>query len=260
MDKNKQYLQIAFNHSSRDFLWASHFIPQSENIIIEAGTPLIKKEGIQVVRKFKSRWKGYVLADMKIIDGAVGEIAMAHQMGADLVTASGHASAETLKLFVHHCQQRGITSVIDMLGVQKPLRVLWKANIRPDVVLIHRGRDEENVYGKLIQYKHIAKIKGKYDCLVGAAGGIDEKEMSSALFNGADLVVVNVVHKTDPWTGLQLDQQFGNNVHTFIKGVTGVNISPSNNENRSQLSSHFNKQFLSFVSEVSSVNLDKIKK
>ncbi|MGI5898138.1 MAG: hypothetical protein ACOX6Q_03195 [Candidatus Dojkabacteria bacterium] len=42
-----------------------------------------------------------------------------------------------------------------------------------DIVLIHRGRDEENSFEAVIQYKNIANIKGKWDVLVEAAGGID---------------------------------------------------------------------------------------
>jgi 3-keto-L-gulonate-6-phosphate decarboxylase len=124
-----------------------------------------------------------------------------------------------LKIFVETCKELEIKSVIDSINTDNPLRAIWKANVIPDVVLIHRGRDEENSFGAVIQYKNIAKIKGKYEALVGAAGGIDEKEMESASFNGADIVVVNVVRPEEPWTGLVIDENLEENINSFVEFI-----------------------------------------
>jgi 3-keto-L-gulonate-6-phosphate decarboxylase len=136
--------------------------------------------------------------------------------GANWVTADGAASQETLSLFVQTCQRFGMTSVIDMLNVESPMKKLWKAQVVPDVVTLHLGRDEENSYGKVIRYKNIAKIKGKWDVLCGVAGGIDANGVSSALFNNADIVVVNAVKNSDPWAGLVIDSNFGQSLGELI--------------------------------------------
>ncbi|HNT29415.1 MAG TPA: orotidine 5'-phosphate decarboxylase [bacterium] len=214
---NKTIVQIAFNHTSLDFAAAVGHIPSVPNIFIEAGTPLIKREGIGVVRRMRAYWPHKIVADMKIVDGAAGEVAAAKVAGADYVTAVGSASVETLKLFVNECKKQGIGSVIDMINVVNPMKVLWHMNVIPDMVYIHRGRDEESAYGKIIQYKEIAKIKGKWDITVGAAGGIDKKELQSAIFNGADVVVVNVIKPGDPWKGLMLDEKFRANLEHFLE-------------------------------------------
>ena len=218
MAKNKR-IQIAFNHSFYDFVKLIRYIPKNKRIIIEAGTPYIKKEGISVINRMRRYWPGDILADLKIIDGAVNEVKMAVSAGAKYVTASGSASNETLSLFVKTCKKMGVYSVIDMLSVKKPMRKLWKADAIPDIVLIHRGRDEENSFGKIIQYKNIAKIKGKWDILVGAAGGIDKKELQSALFNGADIVVVNVVKNTDPWKDIVADVHFEQYIQKYLQAI-----------------------------------------
>lgn len=206
MARSKRFLQLAFNSSFQDFLSVLPHIPKNPNIIIEAGTPLIKKEGIDVVRRMRSLWSGLICADIKVVDGAKAEVEMAKAAGADYITALGNASEETLRIFVDVCKKNDIKSVIDMINTPDPLRSLWKANIIPDVVCIHRGRDEENSYGEIIQYRNITKIKGKWNVIVGAAGGIDQKELQSALFNGANIVVVNVVRKEDGWSGLVIDR------------------------------------------------------
>ena len=216
---NKKFLQIAFNNNINEFYSLVNYIPKLDNIIIEAGTPLIKREGISVIGKIKTYWHGGVCADIKIVDGAKAEVLMCKQYGADYVTAMGNSSVETLKIFVDTCKEVGIKSVIDMINTENPLRILWKANVFPDVVVIHRGRDEENSFGKVIQYKNIAKIKGKWDLIVGSAGGIDKRELQSAAFNGSDLVVVNIVGKDDPWSGLVADNMFNSNIKDFVKFV-----------------------------------------
>ena len=215
MGRNK-LLQLAFNHDFAEVVKVIGDIPQGEDIIIEAGTPLIKREGIGVIAKMRQFWRGKICADIKVVDGAKQEVEMAKREGADFVTAVGNASPETLRLFVATCRKLGITSVVDMINTPKPLRALWKANVIPDAVLIHRGRDEENSFGKVIQYKNIAKIKGKYNVLVGAAGGIDGKELQSAIFNGADLAVVNLVQPNDPWKGLVIGPGLTQRVKKFL--------------------------------------------
>ncbi len=217
--KNSTYLQLAFNHTFLEFAAAIPHIPRHPNILIEAGTPLIKREGIGVVSRMRQSWGGKVVADLKVVDGAAAEVRMAAQAGASYVTACGTSSIETLRIFIEECKKAGICSVIDMMNVVNPLKTMWQVNLVPDAVYIHRGRDEETAYGKLLQYKHIAKLKGKWDNLVGAAGGIDKKELQSAIFNGANIVVVNIVKPGDPWKGLVLDESFKTSVDQFLQFV-----------------------------------------
>ena len=67
---------------------------------------------------------------------------------------------------------------------------------------LHKGRDEENTRGKLIQYRHVNRVRSKFDVLISAAGGVGIKEARSAIFNGANIVVANLVHPSDPWKGI----------------------------------------------------------
>lgn len=212
-------IQIAFNSTFSDFLSVINYIPRGEHIILEAGTPLIKKEGIQVVGAMKRYWSGDICADMKIIDGAYDEVMMAVEQGATSVTAMGNTSNESLRLFVNTCKQNNILSIIDMMNNINPLRTIWKSGVVPDAVFIHRGRDEENAFGKIIQYKDIAKIKGKYDLTMGAAGGIDKKELQSAIFNNSDIVVVNIVPPDKAWKGIVFNEEFKTTLDDFLKFV-----------------------------------------
>ena len=212
-------IQLAFNSSFNDFLSVVSYIPRGDHIIIEAGTPLIKREGIQVVGAMKRYWPGEICADMKVVDGAYDEVVMALEQGATSITAMGTTSIESLKLFVTTCKQNKITSIIDMMNNINPLKTIWKSGVIPDAVFIHRGRDEENAFGKIIQYKDIAKIKGKYDIKLGAAGGIDKKELQSAIFNNSDIVVVNIIPPGKTWKGIVFNNEFKSTLDEFLKFV-----------------------------------------
>jgi len=142
LDNNVRYLQIAFNYDLGMALQMLRFIPQSDRILIEAGTPFIKLSGMDGVRAIRRRWRGHIVADMKVLDGALGEVDMAYQAGATAITVLGNAPPETLNLFIERCDQLNMLSMIDLLGTEDPLDVLRPLKHPPDIVVIHRGRDD----------------------------------------------------------------------------------------------------------------------
>lgn len=202
LDDKKRYLQIAFNYDSWQVIRILPTIPQNERILIEAGTPFIKREGLGGIRTIRRLWGGLIVADLKISDGAKMEVDLARSGGATAATVLGSAPVETMDIFIQRCRELSMVSMIDMLGVKDPLKCVLKLKNPPDVVVLHKGRDEEGTRGKIIKYKHITRLKSKYDVLISAAGGIDLKEARSAIFNGANIVVANIVNPDDPWTGI----------------------------------------------------------
>lgn len=217
LNHRARYLQIAFNETNRQVRAILPKIPNAPNVFIEAGTPFIKQEGMGGIAAIRRMWKGTIVADLKTIDGAVGEVEMAVFAGANAVTVAGSCPTETLDLFIQTCKQHGVFSMIDMIGVEDPLAVMRPLHKPPDVVVIHRGRDEESTRGKMIRYKHINKIRSKYDVIIAAAGGIDLHEARSAIFNGANIVVVNLVHPSDGWEGIDITGDVNKIVLEFLE-------------------------------------------
>jgi 3-keto-L-gulonate-6-phosphate decarboxylase len=144
---------------------------------------------------------------------------MARAGGATAVTVLGSSPSEALDLFIARCDDLSMISMIDMLGVQDPLRVLMRLQRPPDVVVLHRGRDEEGTRGKLIQYRHVNRVRSKFNVLISAAGGVDIKEARSAIFNGANIVVVNLVRPGDLWTGISTDSDVGAVAMEFLATI-----------------------------------------
>jgi len=140
LDNNVRYLQIAFNYDLSLVTQILPRIPRSDRILIEAGTPYIKLTGMRGVRTIRQIWPGHIVADLKVLDGAVGEVNMAHQAGATAATVLGSAPTETINLFIDRCAQLDMLSMIDLLGVKDALEVLRPLKKAPDIVVIHRGR------------------------------------------------------------------------------------------------------------------------
>ncbi|MHA1670535.1 MAG: orotidine 5'-phosphate decarboxylase / HUMPS family protein [Promethearchaeota archaeon] len=202
LEKNLRYVQIAFNHSSNDVRHILPQIPHDPRIIIEAGTPYIKREGVVGIRFIRRLWSGILVADLKVTDGAYEEVDLAYRSGANVVTASGTAPIETLDYFNETCKSFNIYSMIDMLGQENPLKQLMKLRTKPNAIVIHKGRDEEANPRSIIRYKDINKIRSKFDVLVSVAGGLDQFSVRKAYFNGADIAILNIVRPSDNNKGI----------------------------------------------------------
>lgn len=193
LKRRQKYLQVALNSTlseAESIIWN---LPVSERILIEAGTPLIKSQGIDAVYAIRrmAPASAYVVADIKCADLASREVEMVFQAGANAATCLGVAPIETIDSFIEECQKFGIDSMVDMMNVPDALAVLKKLKTPPNVVVLHRGVDEtEFSKEKQIPYYQIKQIKGSYNILVSVAGGDTIREVQRAIFNGADIVVV----------------------------------------------------------------------
>lgn len=203
-----RYAQIAFNGSIRQVRRILPQIRYDPRIIIEAGTPFVKREGMAGVRLIRRMWRGIVVADLKITDGAREEVMFAANAGATAVTVMGSSPIETLDIFCDTCARLNIYSQIDMLGVENPLRTIMKMRIPPDFVVIHKGRDEESNTRNIIRYKDIGKVRSKFETKISVAGGLTLDGVRSAFFNGADVAILNIVSASDPNEGLLESSNF----------------------------------------------------
>ncbi len=82
---------------------------------LEAGTPLIKAEGMEIVRQLSRL--GKVVADMKTMDVGGIEAEMAAKAGASVISILGLASNETIKEVVRAARRYGIEVMVDLIGI-----------------------------------------------------------------------------------------------------------------------------------------------
>jgi len=164
-------------------------LPRSDAILLEAGTPLIKRYGVEVIQKIHSlRPESVVIADMKTLDVGNVEARMAGDATADVIGFSGLAPIKTIEKFIEECKKIGALSLMDTINVQNPVDVLRKLKVKPDIVEIHRAIDVEDEAYAWGNIKEIREVCGKV--LIAVAGGIRLNNVEAALKAGADIIVV----------------------------------------------------------------------
>ncbi len=187
------YLQVAFDlvdvAEVRRVLAA---LPESDHILIEVGTPLVKMLGINVVKEIRAIRPGaFVILDLKTLDTGNLEVRLAADSTADAVVISGLAPKKTLELSIREARKTGIYSIIDMLNVPDPLAVLKSLEVLPDVVELHRAIDMEksaHAWSNIGEIQALAKDGRRL--LVAVAGGIRVDTEAAALAAGANILVV----------------------------------------------------------------------
>lgn len=184
------YLQVALDLTDIDkALSVVSQLPDSDHLILEAGTPLIKRYGIDVVNRLRENKPGiFIVADLKTLDTGNLEVRMTADASADAVVISGLAPVSTIEKSIKEAKKTGIYSAIDMLNVKDPIGVLKSLSMNPDVVEIHRAIDNES--SEKERWDLIEKIKEEFSgILVGVAGGIRPENCQEALESGADILI-----------------------------------------------------------------------
>jgi bifunctional enzyme Fae/Hps len=188
------YLQIALDIPDLEKTkYIISQMPRSDRIILEVGTPLLKRYGVKVISELREIAKDtFIVADLKTLDVGKVEVDIAYEETADAVVASGLAASETLNDFLYEAKRLGIYGVIDMMNVEDPIEKLKSLKEFPNIVILHRAIDVEKT-GKMIGWEMIKKIKGEFPdkkFLVAVAGGITPQTAPEALKNGADIIIV----------------------------------------------------------------------
>jgi len=185
------YLQVALDLVDWDHVTrVLTALPENDHLIIEAGTPLIKKFGLNAIERMREiRPDAFIIADLKTLDTGNLEARMAADATADAVVISGLAPLPTLEKAINETKKTGIYSVIDMLNVDDPVKVIKHLAVKPDVVELHRAIDAEDTEYSWGDIPALKRAGGKR-MLVATAGGVRRHVVKDALAAGADILVV----------------------------------------------------------------------
>ncbi len=201
------YVQIALDHPSIDHQnKVVKQLPKSDRIILEAGTPFLKKYGMDAVRNIREMAPDvFIVADLKTLDVGKLEVDFAFDATADAVVVSGLASASSIDKFIVEAQRLGIYAFIDTMELEDPIAKLNTLKQIPDVVILHRAIDVESAaegtdQAQRERWRYVPKIKelyrnhklasGKDRVLVAVAGGIEPPSARFAIEMGADILIV----------------------------------------------------------------------
>jgi len=157
---------------------------------IEAGTPLIKANGMDAVRQLKKAFpKKKVVADLKIADTGDVETEMAAKAGADVVTVLGSMDDQTIIHAVEAAKNFGCEVMVDLLNVQNLEEHAKRAeDLGADYVLVHTGIDQQMI-GKDV-FADLKRVSGLVKIPIAIAGGIKPENMAQAVKGGAEIIIV----------------------------------------------------------------------
>ncbi|MEA1985498.1 MAG: bifunctional 5,6,7,8-tetrahydromethanopterin hydro-lyase/3-hexulose-6-phosphate synthase [Euryarchaeota archaeon] len=188
------YLQVALDNPNLAAITnVVKQLPNSDHLILEAGTPLIKRYGVDVISKLREiRPDAFIVADLKTLDTGNLEARMVSDATADAIVVSALAPIATLNKAIAEAHKTGIYAVMDTLNQPDPVSVLEQLDELPDVVELHRAIDIEetaHAWGSIDDIKEIAE-KRSTKILVAVAGGVRVNTVPDALKAGADILVV----------------------------------------------------------------------
>ncbi len=199
----ERYIQVALDRDLTHVERLLSEMPRSDRVLVEVGTPLIKLYGANAIVRVRSATGNYLVADVKAMDRGLREVEIAASAGADAATVLGQSPLETLDRFIAACRGLGIESMVDMMNVEKPAKVLSRLREQPDVLVLHRGFDEHDNKAKELPLAEIAGIRARYGMPIAVAGGVDLRDAQKAVFNGANIVVLSdTLAKPDELPGI----------------------------------------------------------
>ena len=164
--------------------------------IIEAGTPLIKSEGIRVVRKLKkSHPNKLICADLKIADAGYLEVRMAAKANADIVTVLADAYNITIEETLRAAKEFNVDIMADLIMSRKSAKRLEEIidinyqSTQLSYALVHSGLDrQESRHSPLSELESVSHVKSRLRLAI--AGGIQVSDLPKLLSYPLDIIII----------------------------------------------------------------------
>ncbi len=187
-------LQLALDHEnlSRALKVAKEAVEGGIDFL-EAGTPLIKSEGLNAVRALRGEFPSItIVADMKIIDAGRLETECAAKAGANIIHVLGGASDATIKECIEAARRYDAKITVDLLGLQSRERMIQRAKevelMGAASVCVHTPIDMQ-MRGAL-PFDDLKEVASAVSIPVTVAGGINSETAADAIEAGATIVIV----------------------------------------------------------------------
>ena len=170
---------------------------------IEAGTPLIKKFGLEAIERLSKEVEKPIVADMKTMDTGYLEASIAYEAGAAFTTVLGVSGKYTIREALRAREDYGRGLMIDTIGIadlKEFLGDILNEKLIPDYILLHSGIDMQHMGITPFKWlKEVKEFEGKLS--FGVAGGIniDNVHMLKE-FRFIKLVIVGggIIKEDDP--------------------------------------------------------------
>ncbi len=155
---------------------------------LEAGTPLIKSEGMNAVRELRRNFSCPIVADMKTIDVGSLEVEMAAKSGADVVAVLALSSNSTLEEARRAASKYGCKLMADLIECPNPVERAVELEGLVDYICVHVGIDQQMVGINPIAV--LEEVVERVSIPVAVAGGLNAESAAYCVSKGAEIVIV----------------------------------------------------------------------
>lgn len=157
---------------------------------IEAGTPLIKAAGLEVVGRLRRAFpKKTIVADMKTMDAGALEVELAAKAGADVICVLGAAADATVSEAVKAARKHGVKVLVDLIGVADPrARAKEVEKLGADYICVHIGLDQQKL--GIDPLEQLCSLAGSVNVPISVAGGVTAKTAPELVRRGASIIIV----------------------------------------------------------------------
>jgi 3-hexulose-6-phosphate synthase/6-phospho-3-hexuloisomerase len=197
---DRPILQVAL-----DLLELKRALPIAEEALqggadwIEAGTPLIKSEGMHAVTTLRKQFPDrMIVADMKVADTGTIEVEMAAKAGASIVCILAEADDSVIREAVRAGRLYGVRIMADLINSTSPVeRARELEAMGVDYICAHTGIDQQMVGMRSLDL--LTRLAGEVNIPLAIAGGLDAEEASAAVLQGAQIVIIggSIVRSAD---------------------------------------------------------------
>jgi 3-hexulose-6-phosphate synthase len=164
--------------------------------ILEAGTPLIKSEGVRAIQALKDAHPDkLVCADLKTADAGYLEVKMAAKAKADIVTILADAYDNTIKGALRASYEFHVKIMADLIMSRKPSKRLAEIvnldykDTKLHYALVHSGLDiQASRRAPLSELESIIQVVNHPGLAI--AGGIREEDISKLSIYPLDIIIV----------------------------------------------------------------------
>lgn len=163
--------------------------------ILEIGTPLLKSEGLDAVRKLRAEFpaarfpKLRIVCDTKTMDAGRVEFEAAAKAGANIATVLATASDSTIRDCVETGRNYGIQVQVDLINVNdQAARARECAAMGADIIGVHCGIDQQMTGRDPME--QLRAVRAVVNCEVAVAGGLTSETVALAAAAGADIIIV----------------------------------------------------------------------
>lgn len=185
--------------------------------ILEAGTPLIKSEGVRVISVLKKTYPDKIIcADLKTADAGFLEVKMAAKANADIVSILADAYDNTIEEALRAADKFNVEIMADLIVSRSPtsrLSEIMNINYKGKKInyaLAHSGLDRQSSRrAPLSEIQSLMEIKNHPSLAI--AGGIRVEDLPEILKYPLDIIIVggSITHAKDPG---KIAEQFRNKI------------------------------------------------